>query len=623
MGDAPETSLISTCASLAKRALSGAAEIESNFLDTTDETGAPVFQKLRRLTAKLQQLSKDADQLQAGLRTASAIAAKLRTVILAHVSKCDATAAIVVKELMRVGTTTPKDAINVAAVLQYESFLESTMRFLFFATQLLSISVYGRPPLAEAGDQGSSSSKTKSESSGGFFSSLANPFKAATAALRTKPEPFVVPLCHAAMAGNVPQLTSLLNKGANINGRNENGHTALICAIIAGQSDAIQYLLKAGADCSVCDAGGKHRPPLFHAIDAENRAAASLLLKYGAAANQSDGYGQPYFVHLVTGDTAPAWLELLLACGADPCAKDGPGRPVVLLALQKRKKHEDREDVVRLLLRFGAKPDASDADGTPLVHVCVQQKRDELVHELLAAGADPNACDASGVSLLETAVKRNDRALVKTLLERRADPNTRDLYGQHLVVNVLRDNTLSAADREAMAELLLQHGALGNTNDVYGVSALEHAMAPFLEGTPTASVGETELRIPDLLLKQGANSNQRLDKVSGEPTLLTYAIDHAQLALATMALRHGANANLVDKQGRTPLTLAVQKENVDVVVLLLQHGAIVNQPVQNLPLDVATAVGNDEIIQLLKAHGAVSGASRPGQGDEDEEAGLT
>lgn len=46
-------------------------------------------------------------------------------------------------------------------------------------------------------------------------------------------------------------------RAPNINGHNENGQTSLICAILAGQLDAIQLLLEAGADHHICDAGRK------------------------------------------------------------------------------------------------------------------------------------------------------------------------------------------------------------------------------------------------------------------------------------------------------------------------------------------------------------------------------
>lgn len=164
--------------------------------------------------------------------------------------------------------------------------------------------------------------------------------------------------------------------------------------------------------------------------------------------------------------------------------------------------------------------------------------------------------------------------------------------------------------------MLLEHGARGDKKDSWGVTVLEHPLTPIMEGIAAVhSPGNTKLKIPELLLKQGADPNQRLTKVSGEPTLLIYALDRELWELAAMALRHGANANLVDKNGHTPLVQAVQKGHVDAVALLIQHGPNVNQPQQTVPLDVAIAMKKPEIIELLKAHGAVSVNNTMGNGD--------
>jgi ankyrin repeat protein len=458
-------------------------------------------------------------------------------------------------------------------------------------------------------DAGSSSNHHNKGSSDGFLRSLAGPFKAATAALRSKPEPLVVALCQAATNGNVAQIRSLLAEGANINGRNESGQTALICAIHAGQLDAVKVLLDAGADHARRDAGSKGNPPLIHAIQAGNRPAAELLLKHGADPNQKDEWGETYVIPLITGDTAPEWIALLLSHGADPSAKDMSGRPLAVLAIQKRKRLEDREEVVRLLLQHGAKPDSSDMDGTPLIHICLQQKRSGLAHELLAKGANPNARDVSGISLLAAAIKNSDRDLARAVLDRGADPNAPDIYGSPLLLNVLRDSKFPGADREALAEMLLEHGARGGEKDLYGVTALEHSLAPIVQGitaVPSFSAGYTKLKIPELLLQRGADPNQCLTKVSGEPRVLAYAVERGLWDLAALVLRHGANANAVDKKGRTPLVQAVQAGNVEAVALLIQHGANVNLPGPTLPLDVAMGTGESEIVDLLKAHGAGS-----------------
>ena len=89
----------------------------------------------------------------------------------------------------------------------------------------------------------------------------------------------VVALCQAAAVGNVSQIQAFLAEGTNINGRNDRGETAIICAIRAGQLDSVQTLLASGADTSCTDSGSKGRPSLFHAIDRQSRATIELLLE--------------------------------------------------------------------------------------------------------------------------------------------------------------------------------------------------------------------------------------------------------------------------------------------------------------------------------------------------------
>ncbi|KFY32192.1 hypothetical protein V493_00428 [Pseudogymnoascus sp. VKM F-4281 (FW-2241)] len=659
MANSPSAECMSTCSSLGQRALSGALELDMFLADRADDGGATELEHLRSLATKLHQLSKGAEELPAALQAASVTLAELHIALAAQLSESEATAALVVKQIMRLGKQTPSKAIDVATVL-HNSIQDQQVRLgvpdakyllagvssacrdaarsagILLDTdtighdyaskkgvpdtdlpdtdnppEYLAYSAQPPPPFEKQADDaipastkseadwpcGSNNdygSKPSREPSTGFRSSLAGTFKAATAMLRTKPEPLVAALCQAAMIGNVAQIESLLAQGANVNGRNEHGQTSLICASIGGHSAAIEVLLSAGADHRACDEGRKGKPPLFHVVDSGSRAAVEMLLKHRADANQSDQFGLTYFTALVVGDTSPKWLSLLLSNGADACAKDLTGRPLVILALDKRKKVEDVEEVVRVLLHHGARRDSRDADGTALLYLCGRQHRAALVNELLDLGADPNAKDVSGISLLATAVKHNDRQVAKALLKHRADANAPDIYGSSLIVNVLRDDKSNPADRDALAEMLLEHGARGDKKDMYGVTALELSLMPIIQGIS----GATKLRIPELLLQQGADPSQQLTKVSGgnKPTLLSFAIERELWDLAALALKHGANANQADKKGRTPLLQAVQKGSVEAVTLLLQHGAGVNQPLHAMPLDLAMALGNAEII---------------------------
>lgn len=107
--------------------------------DRADDGGATELEHLRSLATKLHQLSKGAEELPAALQAASVTLAELHIALAAQLSESEATAALVVKQIMRLGKQTPSKAIDVATVLQYESFAESTTRFLSFASHLLSM----------------------------------------------------------------------------------------------------------------------------------------------------------------------------------------------------------------------------------------------------------------------------------------------------------------------------------------------------------------------------------------------------------------------------------------------------------------------------------------------------
>src|SRR5690349_11935731 len=72
-------------------------------------------------------------------------------------------------------------------------------------------------------------------------------FKALTSSLRSKPDPLVSALCHAASRGDEQQILAFISQGINIHGRNEDGNTPLKCAMLQDQAGAAVILISAGA----------------------------------------------------------------------------------------------------------------------------------------------------------------------------------------------------------------------------------------------------------------------------------------------------------------------------------------------------------------------------------------
>lgn len=71
-----------------------------------------------------------------------------------------------------------------------------------------------------------------------------------------KPAPLRVRFVMAAARGDLIQLAAMMGSGMGINTRGDDGETALIAAAKAGQQDALQLLIDAGADLVLRDRWG-------------------------------------------------------------------------------------------------------------------------------------------------------------------------------------------------------------------------------------------------------------------------------------------------------------------------------------------------------------------------------
>jgi hypothetical protein len=105
------------------------------------------------------------------------------------------------------------------------------------------------------------------------------------------------------------------------------------------------------------------------------------------------------------------------------------------------------------------------------------------------------------------------------------------------------------------------------------------------------------------LLIEGANVNVQ-NKFGRTPLHLVASYDYFEIAKVLIA--NGANVNAQDKNGWTPLHEAAFWGCMNVVKLLIENGANVNAKNKfgNTPLHLASIRGNIEIVRLLLEHGA-------------------
>jgi ankyrin repeat protein len=131
-------------------------------------------------------------------------------------------------------------------------------------------------------------------------------------------------------------------------------------------------------------------------------------------------------------------------------------------------------------------------------------------------------------------------------------------------------------------------------------------------------------------LTAGADVNRAAWK--DKKTLLQLASEEGNREIVELLLKHGADINQADDEGRTALFKVVNKGYRDIVKLLLDHGADVNKAriYGETPLHEPAAQGNNDIVELLLKAGAdlnktdlhgetpLHGAARKGKKDTIE-----
>jgi ankyrin repeat protein len=183
-----------------------------------------------------------------------------------------------------------------------------------------------------------------------------------------------------------------------------------------------------------------------------------------------------------------------------------------------------------------------------------------LVQAMLEHGANVNARDGGGLTLLWWAIVAKRWRTVEVLLHHGANANAPDPYG---------DTPLMRASEDpcpvGIVRLLLAHGANVNATDQQAETALIDAAC------------DQSPEVVSLLLQHGAAVNaQRQDGM----TALHFAVDksksvrdRANNAIVRQLLAYGADPNLADKDGETPLLLAQSEHRPDLVALLKQYAA--------------------------------------------------
>ena len=256
-------------------------------------------------------------------------------------------------------------------------------------------------------------------------------------------------LWSAAKSGNTKVIEELVASGHDLNANKggfvREGFTPLHLAVLHKRTEAMQFLVKLGADVNAKNKDGE--TPLWIAIsELKNPGIAELLLDLGANIN--------------------ARVRDLGMTPLDWAAFDG------------------RLEMVRTLLKRGANPNAGRGDTRSApIQQCANTGNVEILKALLAAGADVNATDTGGSALGTAAVFRHE-AFVEALLKAGANPNQADDSGTTPLISAVAGKSL------VIVKMLVSAGA--NLNAVRFRGNVETALdfAEWLNKRDTREIAE-------------------------------------------------------------------------------------------------------------------------------------
>jgi ankyrin repeat protein len=323
-------------------------------------------------------------------------------------------------------------------------------------------------------------------------------------------------IADAAQRGDLAAVQELLRKQADVNAAQGDGMTALHWASLHGDVMAVDVLLKAKAAVEPTTRLGNYTP-LHLATSRGNGAVVARLLAAGAKATAITSTGvQPIHLAAQAGDVVG--VQALLAAGADVNAKDTTHeRSPLIFAVS-----ENRADVVKLLLAKGANIQHT----TKVIDYVERSRADSTDRSTrdreLAAALGKTAPSGRG------SFDPND-----------PDPQVQAAIQQQAAAGGGRGGRAGGGGPRPPSDL-------ENIGKQGGFTALHYA------------VRDGDVEAAEVLMEAKADINA--PSAGDKSTPLIVATVNGQYDLAVTLLERGANPNLANDDGVTPLFAAINNE---------------------------------------------------------------
>ncbi len=280
-------------------------------------------------------------------------------------------------------------------------------------------------------------------------------------------------------------------------------------------------------------------------------------------------------------------IEQLLKQGADVNAKTENGWTPLYCA-----SNWNRIDIAKLLIENGADVNAQNKNGWTPLHEASYWDYVGIAKLLIENGADVNAKNKNGETPLYWASRWNQIGIAKLLIENGADVDAQNKDGWTPL------HQAAFRGKIDIVKVLIENGADPFIKNINGKTALDLC---------------EDKAIREILEKHMKEYNQTIDETKNNEysifnnNLLDAVFNSDLIEVKKCVFSGKYNIDVQDDKGYTPLMYAIMDHNFDIVEFLVDHGADINlcNFKGQSPLKIAYKYDDEKIASYLLEKGAI------------------
>jgi ankyrin repeat protein len=383
-------------------------------------------------------------------------------------------------------------------------------------------------------------------------------------------------LLHAAVMNRVnpEKIALILDKRALVDARNRAGDTALHIAVRMNQRQAGEFLLSRGANIFSINASGES--PLYLSLSSTEGIREWMINPSTIIAK--DGLGNN-MLHYASQWNLNNAIPVILRKGLSIESQNATGETPVFMAVKN-----DSPSTIKIFADNRADLNARDSQGNSVLHAAVRWNAVNSVSYLITNGMDVNMHTLNGNTPLHDAVTLGMADIEELLIKNGADLEARNIDGNTPFMEAVRAGMVPSMRR------LVANGADPSARNTRGDTPLHMA------------VSTESLSSVNMLLGMGASIHARNTR-----NITPYQIALSVSTAMVSALLTNGRINASDDMGNTVLHIAIQERvSSDLLRTILSRGARINAIDRNgkTPLRLAVDLNQWESAKILADSGA-------------------